>query len=246
MINGDCFPETIEDLDTDDIRSVLHNESIIEVEIPVRGLLIKESVVVSNCDSDHIEAQSSNISHFCTGAINYPLFIRERNTNRTLTCRLSDLLVYSGKLILNDFRSLDQSWIDREYDRVQPKLPLYATMVTHKLRNRANVFDLSRNGICILISKTGFEHQDELLGKLVQILVTLPGQTSGCAIKGKVVQTRPIGKNLVRVGIETSPSKKDAKSIAHYLSERKREILDDLFLNFMQLMNYREAKDQYF
>jgi hypothetical protein len=39
---------------------------------------------------------------------------------------------------------------------------------------------------------------------------------------------------------------KDRSIIAHYLSERKREILDELFLNFTGLLNYRETKDQYF
>ncbi len=246
MINSDCFPEIIEDLDMEDISSVFQSEKVIEVEIPVRGLLIKESVVVSNCDSDHVEAQTSNISHFCTGTYNYPLFIRERNTNRILTCRLNDLLVYSGKLMLNNFGSFDQSWVDREFERVQPKLPLYANMVTQKQRIRVNVFDLSQNGMCLLIGKNGVVRKDEITGKPVQISVTLPGQSSICKIKGKVVQSRSIANNLIRVGIETNPSKKDAKIIAHYLSDRKREILDDLFLNFMQLMNYRETKDQYF
>ena len=246
MINSDCFPDTVKDLEDEDLRSVLHADSIVEVEIPVRGLLIKESVVVSNCESSHVEAQTSNISHFCTGTFNYPIFIHERNTNRMLTCRLSDVLVYSGKLMLNDFRSFDQSWIDRECERVQPKLPLYAITLMQKQKIRANVFDLSQNGMCLLIVKNGVIRKDSLFGKLIQISVTLPGQSVGCKIKGKVVQSRSISNNLLRVGVETSPTKKDAKLIAHYLSERKREILDDLFINFMQLMNYREAKDQYF
>lgn len=246
MTQKDCFPGMTVDTEAENTRSVLQNESVVEVEIPVRGLLIKESVIVSNCNSDHIEAQTSNISHFCTGTYNYPLFIREQNSNRRLACRLSDLLVYSGKLFLSDVQSLEQSWIDREFERVQPKNPLYATILINKQKVRANVFDLSKNGICILIGKEGFAYEDEPLNKLVQILLRLPAQNTTCKIKGKIVQSRPIGNSLLRIGVETSPTNKDAKIIAHYLTERKREILDDLFVNFLQLMNYREAKDQYF
>jgi hypothetical protein len=246
MLVSDCISTITLDGDSDELTSIMQKERVVDVEIPIKGLLIKESVVVSDCSPDQVEAQSSNISHFCTGNFNYPLFIKLNHTNKTLSCRLSDLLVYSGKLILNDFRIMDQTWIDRQSDRVQPRLPIFVSMVNDKKITKANLFDLSITGMCILLDKNVVEDTDSLLNSNLQILLTLPTCKTACKITGKVMQCRNVGINLLRVGLNITMSNKDRSIVAHYLSERKREILDELFLNFTGLLNYRETKDQYF
>jgi hypothetical protein len=247
MITSDCFSTVMVDEDNTQLDSLFQKESIVDVEIPVRGLLIKESVVVCNCSQDQIEAQSSNISHFCTGAFNYPLFIKMGRTNKSLMCRLSDLLVYSGKLVLSDFRVMDQAWTDREFERVQPKQPTFVTLVWKNSKIKTNLFDLSQTGMCVLVEKAAIIDQDQLIGSDVQILMNLPVKNDElCKIKGHIVQNRSISKNLLRLGLDISMSKKDGEKIAHYLSDRKREILDELFLNFLELLNYRDTKDMYF
>jgi hypothetical protein len=247
MITSDCFSTVMVDEDFTQVDSLFQKESVVDVEIPVRGLLIKESVVICNCSQDQIEAQSSNISHFCTGAFNYPLFIKMGGANKSLKCRLSDLLVYSGKLVLSDFRVMDQVWTDREYERVQPKQPTFVTLVWKNLKIKTNLFDLSQTGMCVLVEKAAIIDQDQLIGSDVQILMDLPVKNGGlCKIKGHIVQNRSISNNLLRIGLDISASKKDGDIIAHYLSDRKREILDELFLNFLELLNYRDTKDMYF
>lgn len=246
MITGDCVSTLMYGEETAEISNILQKESVVDVEIPVRGLLVKESVVVCNCSQDQIEAQSSNISHFCTGTFNYPLFIKTKKTSRALMCRLSDLLVYSGKLFLNDFRYMDQVWINRQWERVQPKLPTFVSVISNNKKTKANLFDISQTGMCILIDKTGLENGDKILGSEVQILLNLPPKKALCTINGKIVQSRKISDSLLRIGLDITMPKKDEKVVAHYLSERKREILDELFLNFLELLNYRETKDLYF
>jgi hypothetical protein len=246
MLTSDCISTIALDVASDELTSIIQKERVVDVEIPIKGLLLRESVVVCDCSPDQVEAQSSNISHFCTGNFNYPLFIKLNRTNRALTCRLSDLLVYSGKLILNDFRLMDQNWIDRQSDRVQPRLPIFVSVVNGKKMTKANLFDLSITGMCILIDKKNIEDSDSVLGSKLQILVTLPTSKTACKITGKVMQCRPVGNNLLRIGMDITMANKDRSIVAHYLSERKREILDELFLNFTGLLNYRETKDQYF
>ena len=246
MLTSDCVTTIALDVASDELASMIQKERVVDVEIPIKGLMLKESVVVCDCSPDQVEAQSSNISHFCTGNFNYPLFIKLNRTNKALSCRLSDLLVYSGKLILNDFRLMDQDWIDRQSDRVQPRLPIFVSMVNGKKITKANLFDLSLSGMCILLDKNNVKDPDKLLDSKLQILVTLPTSKTACKITGVVMQSRSVGINLLRIGLNISMSNKDRSIIAHYLSERKREILDELFLNFTGLLNYRETKDQYF
>ncbi len=97
-----------------------------------------------------------------------------------------------------------------------------------------------------MFDKKNVEDPDTLLDSKLQILLTLPTYKSACKITGHVVQCRHIGNNLLRIGMDITMGNKDRAIIAHYLSERKHEILDELFLNFTGLLNYRETKDQYF
>lgn len=246
MLASDCVTTIALEGASDELTSIIQRELVVDVEIPIKGLMLRESVVVCDCSPDQVEAQSSNISHFCTGNFNYPLFIKLSRNNKALSCRLSDLLVYSGKLILNDFRLMDQSWIDRQSDRVQPRLPIFVSVVIGKKTIKANLFDISISGICILLDKKNVEDPDTLLDSKLQVLLTLPTYKSACKITGHVVQCRHIGNNLLRIGMNITVGNKDRAIITHYLSERKREILDELFINFTGLLNYRETKDQYF
>jgi hypothetical protein len=246
MLNSDCVTTIALDGASDELTSIIQKERVVDVEIPIKGLLLRESVVVCDCSQDQVEAQSSNISHFCTGNFNYPLFIKLNRSDKALSCRLSDLLVYSGKLVLSDFRLMDQGWIDRQSERVQPRLPIFVSVINGKKTTKANLFDLSITGMCILVDQKNIEDSDCLPDSKLQVLLTLPTNKSACKITGTVVQCRSIGNNLLRIGLNISMSNKDRSIVAHYLSERKREILDELFLNFTGLLNYRETKDQYF
>jgi hypothetical protein len=246
MLASDCISTIALDEASDELTSMIQKESVVDVEIPIKGLLLKESVVVCDCSSDQVEALSSNISHFCTGNFNYPLFIKLNRENKALSCRLSDLLVYSGRLILSDFRVMDQNWIDRQSDRVQPRLPIFVSVINGKKTIKANLFDLSLTGMCVLLDKNSVEEPDNLLDSKLQILLVLPTCKTTCKITGMVVQCRSIGNNLLRLGMNITMGNKDRSIIAHYLSERKREILDELFINFTGLLNYRETKDLYF
>ncbi len=246
MLTSDCISTIAQEDASDELTSIIKRERVVDVEIPIKGLLLRESVVVCDCSPGHVEAQSSNISHFCTGNYNYPLFIKLNRKEKALSCRLSDLLVYSGRLVLNDFRIMDQNWIDRQSDRVQPRLPIFVSLVNGKKTTRANLFDLSISGMCILLDKNYIEDPDKILDSKLQILLTLPTSKTACKVSGLVVQCRPIGNNLLRLGMDITMNNKDRSVISHYLSERKREILDELFLNFTSLLNYRETKDLYF
>jgi hypothetical protein len=246
MFNSDCVSTIALDGVSDELTSMIQKERVVDVEIPIKGLLLKESVVVCDCSPDQVEAQSSNISHFCTGNFNYPLFIKLNRDNKALSCRLSDLLVYSGRLILSDFRQLDQNWIDRQSDRVQPRLPIFLSVINGKKTIKANLFDLSLTGICVLLDKNSLGDTDNLLDSKLQILLPLPTSKTICNINGTVVQCRSIGDNLLRLGMNITMGAKERTIVAHYLADRKREILDELFINFTGLLNYRETKDQYF
>jgi len=246
MLMGDYVTTVAHGGASDEITSIIHKEQVVDVEIPIKGLLLGESVVICDSSPDQVEAQCSNISHFCTGDFNYPLFIRLSHSNKALSCRLSDIFVYSGKLVLNDFRLMDQSWIDRQSDRVQPKQPIFVSLVNGKKIAKANLFDLSISGMCILVEKIRVEDIDMSPGSKHQFLLTLPTSKISCKITGQVMQCKSIGNNLLRVGMDITMGNKDRAIVAYYLSERRREILDELFINFTSLLNYREIKDQYF
>ncbi len=246
MIRGETSPSPGASQSVQELNTILPRQSVVEVEIPIKGLLVRESVVVCDSTENQVEAQCSNISHFCTGTYEYPIYVKPDGMTRALTCRLSDIVAYSGKLLMKDFRLMGDVWIERECERVQPKEPVFMTVQIGVQKIRANLFDLSLSGMCVLIDKKLLPGRRSLINRKLKISMKLPCSRAACQIKGSVVQVRPISDHLVRVGMNITMDAKDAGVIAHYLTERKREILDELFLNFMQLLHHRETKDQYF
>jgi len=246
MINGNDFSSTGLVQNAFDLNTMLPKESVIDVAVPIKGLLLKESVVVCDASENSVEAHTSNISHFCTGSYNYPMFLKLGRADQTLACRLSDIVVYSGKLVMSDFHMMEQAWINRECERVQPKEPIFVSILLGGQKFRANLFDLSLTGMCVLVDKKKIKAKAGLKNKRMTVLTQLPCSQSIMKIRGNVVQVHPISDNLLRIGMNIAIPKKDTQIVEHYLAERKREILDELFLNFMQLLNYREMKDQYF
>lgn len=246
MIRGETSPSPGASQSVQELNTILPRQSVVDVEIPIKGLLVRESVVVCDSSQDQVEAHCSNISHFCTGTYEYPIYVKPGGTAKALTCRLSDIVAFSGKLLMKDFHLMEDVWIDRECERVQPKEPVFVTVQSGVQKTRANLFDLSLSGMCVLIDNKFLPGRRSLINRKLKITMKLPCSRTACQIKGTVVQVRPISDHLVRVGMNISMSKKDEGVIAHYLTERKREILDELFLNFMQLLHHRETKDQYF
>ncbi|KAF0109992.1 MAG: Uncharacterized protein FD147_1964 [Chloroflexi bacterium] len=232
--------------DVDDITALLSKDSVIDVEIPMRGLLVRESIVVSSCSRDQLEAQSANISHFCTGTFNYPLFIKLKGLNKIVIGRLADLLVYNGKLRLNDFRVLNQVWIDRQSERVQPKQPTFVTLSNGRKQIRANLVDLSKIGARVFVNKVGGEESEVIFGSEIFIMMKIPPKNIPYRMPAEVVQIQSVSNELMKIGLRIYPNKTDLKTLDKYLAERKREILDEVFINFKEMLNFRETKDMYF
>ena len=68
------------------------------------------------------------------------------------------LLVYSGKLILSDFQLDDPNFgLDRQYERVQPKLPVFVTVIDDQLKIKANLIDLSLSGMLPINQPNGHQ-----------------------------------------------------------------------------------------
>ncbi len=246
MVTPTQVPSDVQAVNGLNIPAILQKDSVVDVEIPIRGLLVKESIVIYQCDQNQVAAHASNISHFCTGTYNYPLYIRVHGSNKALSCRLSDLLVSSGRMMLNDFRFIEQPWIDRQYERVQPREPIFVTLSEKGHKFNANLFDLSLIGMCIFTDTSILEKISPFLGSKFTVLLRLPPRNQLCRVPARVMQVRTLHNNLIRVGLQIKPEGTDASIIAHYLSERKREILDELLLNFRELLNYRQTKDMYF
>jgi hypothetical protein len=236
--------ESIEDVG--DISALLSKDSVIDVEIPMRGLLVRESIVISSCTRTQLEAQSSNISHFCTGTYNYPLFIKVRGTNKVVIGKMADLLVYKGKLRLNDFRVINQPWIDRQSERVQPQKTSFVILSSGGKRIRANLLDISTTGVCVLVPQVCVKEVEGFFDSTLSILIEIPQKKVPLRIDAEVAQIRSISDVLLRIGLHMHPKRTQIKILDRYLTDRKREILDEAYINFKDLLNNRGTKDLFF
>jgi hypothetical protein len=232
--------------DSGDISEFLIKDNVLDVEVPIKGLIIKESVVISCASTDHIEAQTDNISHFCTGMDNYPVYIRIEGSNKVVVCKCSDLLVYAAKLKFRDFRVIEQAWIDRKHDRVQPKSPTFVTLTQGKKNLVANLIDISRIGACVFIDRSSAGEPDELFESDILVTLKIPPKNHILKLKAETAHLQAISGELLRMGLRIFPEKEDKKILNQYLMDRKKEILDEVFLNFKNMLTFRQTKDLYF
>jgi hypothetical protein len=232
--------------DSGDISEFLMKDNVLDVEVPVKGLIIKESVVISCASDDHIEAQTDNISHFCTGMDNYPVYIKLEGTNKVIMCKCSDLLVYAARLKFKDFRVIEQPWINRGFDRVQPKSPTFITLTQGHKNVVANLIDISRIGASVFIDRSAAEDAEAFFNSEITITLKVPPNNHLLKIRAKTAHLQAISSELLRMGLRIYPEKDDKKILIQFLQDRKKEILDEIFANFKNLLTFRQTKDQYF
>ena len=61
MIRGETSPSPGASQSVQELNTILPRQSVVDVEIPIKGLLVRESVVVCDSSQDQVEAHCSNI-----------------------------------------------------------------------------------------------------------------------------------------------------------------------------------------
>jgi len=151
-----------------------------------------------------------------------------------VSARLLKLNAIKGKLELSDLTFTGRCWNERQYDRVQPRDPVYVYVEHKKALVRANLENLSAGGMSLMACNYKEEALHTDYDTLVRLTLKLPDVDERLELKGKVVQARRTGR-LVINGVKLMASSAQEKRINRYVMARKAEILAELERNFREI-----------
>lgn len=227
----------------EDITAFIKPHDSITATIPLGGMLIDDKLLIKETASNQLIAQAANIGNYCSGSESIPIFLRLKKKEAIIVGRLMKLVVKEDEIHLQDFRMLKQGWKNRSEERVQPKHPVYFTFKNDGHEFRASLNDISVKGLC-MIANIGADEVPEALANLdLTLLLSLESFIDEFHVKGIIKNYRYLTDSLIRIGVETFPSRSDFRCLSNYIRQRRSEIMEEVFSNFRELLSYRQVSD---
>lgn len=229
--------------EVEDITSLVCPEDIIEVTIPMSGMLVNDHLAVKETSSSQIVARAGNIGNFCSGSETIPVFLRMHEGQTIIVSRTVKILVHDDEVHLSDFHILKQEWRERSEQRVQPKFPVYFSFTSDGKEIRASLHDISIKGMCLIANIELDEIPAAITNSDLDLMVNVKPYLEEFRVRGIVKDMRYLTESLTRIGLEIFPTRSDFRRLADYIQVRHQEITEEVFANFRAMLNYRQAAD---
>ena len=156
------------------------------------------------------------------------IFLHSSSAAEVFTARVIELDNYRGRLVLEDIKSLGRTWAKRSHDRVQPHQPTRVMLSCKDCFVPTFLENLSLAGVGLLIYKPVERGLEPRIGHNVKVDFELPGVRGRLSLSGKLVNVSYPGERLAYVGIQIHPSAQQAYLMERYITDRKREIIDEI------------------
>jgi hypothetical protein len=179
-------------------------------------------------------------------ALEDDVYLHNQSFPKPVMARLKGLSLNDGMLVLSDFAYKDSEWKERKHERVRPKNPSYVTLRCKKKVLRAPIENISVSGMGVLAYKPVEKGMDFQPGSMIYLDFKLTPNDEYNGIKGKIIYLHPVGGCSVKLGIQLYPKASEAQSFEKYIEKRKREILGELELLYLESSWPRGVEHLYF
>lgn len=227
----------------DDVTTLIHSGDQIEVSIPQGGMMVDDRLMIKAAVKDLLIARTINIGNYCLGRESIPVFLRLRNGGTIIVSRLVKLFIKEDEVHLRDFRLLKQEWKERSEQRVQPKAPVYFTFTRGGQEIRASLHDISSKGMCIIANVPIQNIPEDISSSDVNLSISMQPFLEEFEVRGIVKNVRSLTDSLTRIGLEIFPTRSDFVQLGKYIHARREEIMEDIYCNFRELLNFRQVPD---
>jgi hypothetical protein len=207
-----------------------------------KGIILTQPVLVLKVTPERIiiQAPGPTLSFTLKERVHlYSLAFHE-----ILSARVLNLNAITGKLELAGLTFSGRYWNERQYDRVQPRDPIYVYVEHKKALVRANLDNLSVGGMSLMACTDNEKalHTDH--DSALRLTLQMPGENAPFNLKGKVVHVRQTGR-LVIVGVQLIDNSAQEKHINDYVMARKTEILVELERTYQDVCERHLMLDLY-
>jgi hypothetical protein len=233
---------------TGDVLSVIkrlgEQNAALELTNSFKEIVLKQDVNVLEVNPDNVTFRATNIE-MCA-ALEDDVYLHNQLFPKPVLARLKGLSLNDGMLILSDFAYKDSEWKERKHERVRPKNPSYATLRCKKKALRAPIENISVSGMGVLAYKPVEKGMNFQPCSTLHLDFKLTPNDEFTGIKGTIIYQRPVGSCSVKLGIQLFPKASEAQSLEKYIEKRKREILAELELLFLETSWPRGVEHLYF
>jgi hypothetical protein len=213
------------------IDQLFGHDSPIIIVTDYKGLVLTQPVRIQGATPDRVILESLEPRESLT--FKERVLLYSHASREIVSARVLGFNSARGKMDLTDLSLTGQRWIDRRYDRVQPRDPIYVVVKHHKVVFRACLGNLSVAGMSLM---TSHYSEKALLEQNLPVRLTLqlPGEDESLEIKGKVVHIRRTGRQVI-FGVHFMANSTQEKYLERYVMARKEEILAELDREFQEV-----------
>jgi hypothetical protein len=232
----------------DDVISVIRylgqQHAALELTKTYKGVIVQENVSILDVNPDGAAFRTSNIQ--MSAALEGDVYLHNQIFPRPVMAQLKSLNLSKGMLVLSDFSYSNSEWRKRQYERVQPKHPVYVTLYWRGKAFRVFMKNISVNGMGILAFKILGSGKKIQPGSHVRLDFQLSPEHKYTALKGKVIYIKPINRSSANLGIQLFPTAKESRLLDNYIEPRKQEILEELNQAYWESMRPGGVESLYF
>lgn len=163
---------------------------------------------------------------------------------KSLSGRIRPIDFGQGTFLLSDLSYAN--WRARGFDRVHPKNSIYVNLHHNDSTFRASLKDISIDGMGILGYKTIDPQRQLSVGVNVALDFRLPEVEPLASLAGTLVYRRKISSELIKFGLLLYPNAHQKQTLGQYISQRKDDILDEIYQTYIRSFQPYRVENQYF
>jgi hypothetical protein len=171
------------------------------------------------------------------------VFLRSQAFSTSIVGHVKNMNYVDGTFHLADFSI--QDWKERQSERVQPKEPVYVTLRWRNKEARVCMEDISTIGMGVFAgSEVGRQiHIQPGLGVHLEFdMAGIPFEN----LEGRLLYRQRVGQYVDKLGLRLFPNGKQRRILDQYVTQRRREILEEIGEIYLRSREPRGIESQYF
>jgi hypothetical protein len=211
---------------------------------PFRGMLLTQELLLLSIQANQALVQAGH--NWLAANPGELVYLHSPACKEVLAARVLGINIQLGEMALGEFEETGRPWVERMYERVQPRQPLRATLQIGDRTLAASVQNLSLGGAGLMAYKLS-EHGIELhIGPPLKMDFELPQIRARLSLPSRLVNVQNHGERFSILGLNTFSNVDQARALERYITRRKVEILDELDQSFNDAFEPQSVKELYF
>lgn len=207
------------------VKSLAFQRIPIAVTSTYKGLFFEEKVAPIKVGPDYVIFRAPKSPMHRT--LHDKVILHSHVLPQSVRTDLQSFDAGRSEITLTNFCFTGAYWRDRREQRIEPPVPLQASIIFEKKPYRANLNNLSLHGAGLMVYFGDDECRDLVVNKPVEVSFHL-GSQSDIHISGSVASICQMNYTLVQLGIRLEATSIQGIWLEKYIARRKFEILREL------------------